>query len=246
MRPVMRVRVQLIKRNSAPMNVAVAAVGALLVTMAFSRQTRADEPGSGAQPTPADESKPSGKALLDFDFFGAQTHASQAQAIPAGQALINDPREKLLADQAQTRRWMLRVHQTLGLATWALLVATSVIGQLNYNQLYGGGGGKIKWQGPHRILVISSSTAFAATASFSLLAPTPYKKPLRFDTGLVHRIAVSAATLGMLTQIVLGWRTTHQAAAGNPNGLRDMARAHQVVGYTTLGFLTVAAAVWVF
>jgi hypothetical protein len=141
---------------------------------------------------------------------------------------------------------MLTVHQTLGITTWALMAATVIVGQLNYNQLYGGGGGSTKWQGTHRALVISSTAAFATTASFSLLAPTPYKKPLRFDTGLVHRIAVSAATLGMLTQVILGWRTTHQAQAGNPNGLRDIARAHQVVGYTTLGFLTVAAAVWVF
>jgi len=141
---------------------------------------------------------------------------------------------------------MLKTHQTLGIATWALMAATVTIGQLNYNQIYGGGGGNPKWQNPHEILVLSTSVAFAATAAFAIFAPTPYKKPLHFDTGLVHRIAVIGATLGMVTEGLLGWWTTHQANAGNPNNLRSMARTHQIVGYTTFGFLTVAGTVWVF
>ena len=141
---------------------------------------------------------------------------------------------------------MLKTHQTLGIATWALLAGTVTIGQLNYNQLYGGRGGSRKWQTPHQILVLSTSVAFAATAAFAIFAPTPYKKPLRFDTGLIHRIAVIGATLGMLTEGVLGWWTTHQASAGNPNNLRAMARTHQIVGYTTFGLLTIAGTVWVF
>jgi cytochrome b561 len=177
---------------------------------------------------------------LDFDFFGGQSAApSEGGQVP----LAAEPD---LAKEVQTRRWMLKVHQTLGITTWLSMLATVIVGQLNYNQLYGGGGGSNKWQNPHRALVISTSTLFAATATFSLLAPTPYKKPLRFDTGLVHRIAVIGATLGMVTEVVLGWITTHQADAGNPHNLRTMAKAHQIVGYSTLGFLTIAGTVWVF
>lgn len=141
---------------------------------------------------------------------------------------------------------MLTVHQTLGITTWALLAATSVVGQLNYQELYGGGGGSTKWQTPHRWLVVSASTAFAATGAFALLAPSPYDRPLRFDTALIHRIAVIGATAGMLTQAVLGWTTARRAEAGNPNSLGQYARAHQVLGYTTFGLLTVAGAVWLF
>jgi hypothetical protein len=141
---------------------------------------------------------------------------------------------------------MLKTHQTLGIATWLLMAGTVTIGQLNYNQLYGGGGESTKWQTPHQILVLSTSVAFAATAAFAIFAPTPYKKPMRFDTGLVHRIAVIGATLGMVTEGVLGWWTTHQANAGNPNNLRTMARTHQIVGYSTFGFLTIAGTVWLF
>lgn len=184
---------------------------------------------------------------LDFDFFGAQPGAG-GESKPG---LKLSTEEADLADQARTRRWMLKAHQTLGIATWLALVATVTVGQLNYNKLYGGGGGSgnsadNKWQTPHRALVISTSALFAATATFALLAPTPYKKPLRLDTGLIHRIAVIGATAGMLTEAVLGWITTHQADAGNPHNLRTMARTHQIVGYTTLGFLTIAGTVWLF
>ncbi len=141
---------------------------------------------------------------------------------------------------------MLIVHQTLGITTWAAMLATVVIGQLNYNELWGGGSGSPKWQTPHRALVITTSALFATTGAFSLLAPTPYKRPLRFDTGLVHRIAVIGATAGMVAEGFLGWITTHQADAGNPHNAKTLAQTHQIIGYTTFGFLTVAGAVWLF
>jgi len=193
----------------------------------------------------AAESKPAeAKQPLDFDFFGDKAAKAEAGEAAGESPGLAAEREQ----QSQTRRWMLKTHQTLGITTWALMAATVTIGQLNYNQLYGGGGGSNanKWQGTHQILVLSTSVAFAATAAFAIFAPTPYKKPLHFDTGLVHRIAVIGATLGMVTEGLLGWWTTHQANAGNPNNLRSMARMHQIVGYTTFGFLTIAGTVWVF
>jgi hypothetical protein len=187
---------------------------------------------------PAEDKPAVAKQPLDFDFFGDKAAGGEA----AGESPdLAAEREQ----QSQTRRWMLKTHQTLGITTWALMAATVTVGQLNYNQLYGGGGSN-KWQGTHQILVLSTSVAFAAAATFAIFAPTPYKKPLHFDSGLVHRIAVIGATLGMVTEGLLGWWTTHQANAGNPNNLRSMARIHQIVGYTTFGFLTIAGTVWVF
>jgi len=204
-------------------------------------------PGTDESAPTADETKPSaeqpaaGKATLDFDFFGGPAGA----AGPGQPHLTVDPAAADIEAKSQRRRWMLRVHQTLGITTWALLASTVIIGQLNYNQLWGGGGGSQKYQTPHRWLVISTSVAFATTAGFSLLAPKPYDKPLRFDTGLIHRIAVIGATLGMVSEGVLGWVTTHEAQAGNPHS-RTLARTHQIIGYSTLGLLTVAGVVWVF
>lgn len=202
-------------------------------------------------PVPAKPSKPAAKAAagknggaegssMDFNFFADSPG-------PSGPAGVDVSPEALeLKHSGETRRWMLTTHQTLGIATWILMAATVTIGQLNYNQLYGGGGGSTKWQNPHEYLVAATTAAFVATGAFALFAPSPYKKPLRFDTGLVHRLAVAGATLGMLTEVFLGWWTTHQANSGNPNNLRTMARTHQVVGWSTFGFLTVAGAVWIF
>jgi hypothetical protein len=202
-----------------------------------SKRPAEEEPASSGDQGP-DAKKPA----LDFDFFGGQPGGSvqSGEGAPTGALTLDVER------QERTRRWMLKTHQTLGITTWLAMVATVTIGQLNYNQLYGDGGGKNTWQTPHRALVITTSALFAATATFSILAPTPHKKPLQFDTGLVHRIAVIGATLGMVAEGVLGWITTHQADSGNPHNLKAMAQAHQIVGYTTLGFLTIAGAVWVF
>jgi len=237
-----------------------ALVGLSLAVALPSREACAEEQGStsaepsppgeetaaspGAAPTAASGEPAAAKPGLDFDFFGGAQAGKEASAqeVPSAPDALGDA----LAAKAHTRRWMLRAHQTLGLATWALMVGTVVVGQLNYNQLYGGGGGSLKWQTPHRVLLLSTAIAYAAAASFAIIAPTPFKKPLRFDTGLIHRIAVSAATLGMVTQMVLGWVTTRRADAGNPHDLSTLARTHQVVGYATLGCLTVAGMVWVF
>ncbi len=184
---------------------------------------------------------PAGDAKnLDFNFFAGEGDAGAK----AGTASTRDP--AAVAAKAATRRWMLKVHQTLGLVTWALMAATVTVGQLNYNQLYGGGGGSTKWQGPHAALVVATTLSFAGTGAFAIFAPQPYPKPLKLDTGLVHRIAVAGATLGMVSELVLGLATRRRAEAGNPRSLAALARTHQIIGYSTFGLLTVAATVWVF
>jgi hypothetical protein len=209
-------------------------------TPAASKQDSA-EPLSTGSGNKAVLPKPGAAASdLGFDFFAA----TDSDAQHAGTNLEFDPDKT--AAKAATRRWMLKTHQILGITTWLLLGSAVVVGQLNYNQLYGGGGGSNEWQTPHRYLVLSASTAFAATGAFAIFAPTPYDRPLHFDTSLVHRLAAAGATLGMLTEIVLGITTANRANAGNPRDLKTLATAHQIIGYSTFGLLTVAGAVWVF
>ena len=50
----------------------------------------------------------------------------------------------------------------------------------------------------------------------------------------------------MVTQVVLGFITGRNADAGNPTHVQSYAKAHQIIGYGTLGFMTTAAAVWLF
>ena len=198
------------------------------------QETPATTPAEGGGPA----ATASGK--LDFDFFAAESPGS-----PALQAPLVEPDPNFEA-RVHARRWMLKAHQALGLATWTLMAATVTVGQLNYNQEYGGGGGSRKWQTTHTYLVMTTSAAFLGTGALSILAPKPYPKPLRFDTALLHRIAVTGATLGMLTEIGLGLFTHYRAQAGNPHDLHALARTHQVVGYSTFGLLTIAATVWIF
>lgn len=173
---------------------------------------------------------------MDFDFFAGENQPDQGVSRNADE----------VEARASRRRWMLKVHQTLGLATWALMAATVTVGQLNYNSIYGGGTHSTKWHDPHAALVASTTLAFAGTGAFALLAPKPYDRPLKLDTGLVHRIAVIGATLGMVSEMVLGIVTHRRAEAGNPRSLKTLARAHQIIGYSTFGCLTVAATVWLF
>lgn len=187
-------------------------------------------------PALAEAAKTPANPALDFNLFD---ESGSAPATAPGDA-------DAIAAKALTRRSRLRTHQILGTITWTLMAATAVIGQLNYNDTYGGGQGSGRWLMPHRILSYSTAAAFATTATFALLAPQPYRKPLSLDTALVHRIAVIGASAGMVTQVVLGFITARQAQAGNDRNLKTMAKTHLAVGYTTLGFMTVAGAVWMF
>jgi len=185
-----------------------------------------------AAPAPAADSKPAG---LNFEFFE-----------PGGAGTTNDAKDSEISLLSKKRRHRLEMHQLLGLTTWAFMGASCVIGQLNYNDLYGGGSGRGNYMMPHRLLVYSSTILFGVTAAYALFAPQPYKKPLKFDTGLIHRIAAIGATAGILTEVVLGFITARSADSGNPDGLKRMATIHDVVGWTTFGFMTAAGTAWLF
>jgi len=192
-------------------------------------------PLPSAAPAPAPADKPAG---LDFQFFEPD-NASTSGADSAA-------RSSEISELSKKRRHRLETHQFLGLTTWAFMAASCIVGQLNYNDLYGGGSGRGSYLMPHRLLVYSTTGLFAATGIYALLAPQPYKKPLQFDTGLVHRIAAIGATAGMVAQVVLGFITARTADSGNGSGLKDMAKVHDVVGWTTFGFMTAAGTAWLF
>lgn len=169
---------------------------------------------------------------MDFDLL----EPSEAAEAPR---LVDPALEKAIAQ----RRTMLSLHQAVGLATLTGLAATVVVGQLHFNDRYRGGGDTGRYDVLHTGLVIGTTTLFVGTGLLGLLAPTPFKKELRLDTITLHKIFVSLATVGMLTQVALG------IATGNLEGKLsqvDLATAHQVVGYATLGALSAGALMIVF
>jgi hypothetical protein len=139
-------------------------------------------------------------------------------------------REQRIQSSLHTRRSMLQLHQIAGLATVAAMGTTVVLGQLNYDDKYGGGGDTGRYKSAHSIAAYSTAGIFAAGGLLALFAPSPFDKPVRLDTATLHKVSMAVATAGMVTQIVLG------IATGGREGTiaqRDLALAHQIVGYTT-------------
>jgi hypothetical protein len=187
-------------------------------------------------PAPAAVTPQTG-STANFDFFSDAT-ASVAKSSPADERLV---------ESAAKRRRMLKTHQALGLTTLGLMAATTIVGQLNYSDLYSphhAGTGNYIW--PHRLLAYSTALSFGAAGGFALLSPESTDEHPGFDTTDMHKIFVGGATLGMLTQIGLGFVTARYAESGNPKDLSRMARYHQISGYATTGLLSAAAITWVF
>ena len=140
-------------------------------------------------------------------------------------------RQRELERQLAKRQKMLLYHQIGGFLTLGSLAATAVLGQLDYNDKYGGGGDVGTYHSWHRWTAVASTIIFAGTAALAVFAPVPAEKPAGFDTATLHKIAMTVAAAGMATQIVLGIVT---ASKEGQYSQRDFALAHQIVGYTTL------------
>jgi hypothetical protein len=176
--------------------------------------------GGAAQQQPA--SKPEAKPS-DDDFNLLAPEKKPDAAALAAQARIQG--------EARRRRTMLQLHQIGGFATLATMTATVVLGQLNYMDKYGGGGDFGTYKTAHSISAYTTAAVFTATGLLAFLAPNPFEKPLRVDTATMHKASMIVGTAGMATQIILGIAT---AGKEGTVAQRDLALAHQIVGYTTL------------
>lgn len=152
-------------------------------------------------------------------------------------------RDPAFEERVERRRTLLTVHQAAGLATWGLMGATVVVGQLNYNDLYGGGGYTQKYREAHVALASATAATFAFTGILALAAPKPYPTRPRFDTATVHKVAMGLTTLGLAGQIALGVVTHHTPTSVDQ--LR-LAQAHQALGYATFGTMTIGAVTLLF
>jgi hypothetical protein len=190
-------------------------------------------------PAPADAPKdPAAQAApsLDFDLDVAPVQSPEEAARAARRA-------EEVERQVALRRTMLELHQVVGLGMLASMAATSVVGNLNLVDRYGGGGDTGRYRLLHRGLVIGTSTLFAAGGTLGFLAPVPFEKKLRLDTATIHKALMIMATAGMVTQIVLGIVT---ASLDGRLVQVDLVTAHQVVGYVTLGASMAGAASFLF
>jgi hypothetical protein len=150
---------------------------------------------------------------------------------------------KELQRQLVLRRQMLQLHQLGGFITLGAMGATVALGQANYADKYGGGGDTRRFMVWHRWFGIGTAVVFAATGALAVFAPSPLPKPVRLDTATVHKISLAVASVGILTQIILG---PIIASKEGQLSQRDFALAHQIVGYTTLVATAAGAAALTF
>ena len=171
------------------------------------------------------EPPPPKAPALDFDLLG------DGGARPA---------DARLEREVARRRTSLQVHQALGLATLAATAATVVVGQLDFDDRFRGGGATGQYHPWHTGLAYTSAALFAAAGAAAIFAPVPYPKKLQLDTATLHKTSMAIATAGMVAEIALGIAARRSAGSLRE---RDLAAAHQVVGYVTFGALGVGAGV---
>jgi hypothetical protein len=184
-----------------------------------SKTTAKQKPRSGAP-----------KQALDFDLFNDGAASTQ--------------RNEALEEKVRQRRMMLDWHQRLGFGTLAGLALTEVVGQLQLHDKYRGGGGSERFEALHLGLALTTTALYTSVALLGVFAPEPFeKRKTGFDTATLHKILMTIATVGMLTQVGLGIYTN---AREGELDQRHFASAHQIIGYATLGSVTLGAVVLLF
>jgi hypothetical protein len=165
---------------------------------------------------------------LDFDLLGKA---------PPPKVQIDDAAMK-------QRATMLSLHQQLGLGMFGLQLATTVVGQLNYDDKYGTNPPITgQYELPHAVLAFSTLGMFAVAGTVALLAPSNPVKKEGYDRLTLHKASMAVATAGMIAQGVLG------VYANNQEGRIDqasIAQTHLVIGYLTLAAVSVAIGAIVF
>ncbi len=179
---------------------------------------------AASEPAPSPPS--TGPGSLDFDLLGA---AKPPPPID----------EKAL----HLRRTMLTAHQGLGFGLFALQLATTVVGQLNYSDRFGNGPSTGKYEQTHAVLAFATLGAFGTNALLALLAPKAAHKNEGFDRVTLHKIAMGTAAAGMIAEGVLGVYTAQREGYLNQP---SVAKAHLAIGYLTMAAVTVGVGALVF
>jgi hypothetical protein len=190
--------------------------------------TLQNEPEKPAEEPPADAGNAdAAKDALDFDLLG------EAKPPPV------PPEDRSM----RRRRQLLGLHQTAGLGLVALQVATTVMGQLNYNDRFGDAN-TARYKLPHAVLAYTTFGVFAATGALALLAPDAPSRPDRgYDRVTLHKIGMVTAAAGLAAQVALGIYTARRDGFENK---QDIGRVHLVVGYATLAAVAAGVSALVF
>ncbi|MGE0785288.1 MAG: hypothetical protein AB7S26_06355 [Sandaracinaceae bacterium] len=169
-----------------------------------------------------------------------------------------------LAAQLRQRQDVAAVHRAFGIATWVSMLATSVLGFIQYYNLYGFFSGRedtpcvtgnavfgqdqcwgTPW--PHRIGWITTTALYSATFFMSFIMPDPLNSAATNADLDLHKTLRWFHLAGMVIQVFLGLATANNwfgiDRANNYEAQQALATVHQLVGWTTLGLTTAAGLV---
>jgi len=150
--------------------------------------------------------------------------------------LLGKPKtpEKRIDDAAlKRRRTMLDLHQKIGLGLVALQAATTIAGQLNYSDKYGGRSPPVtgRYELSHSVLAYTTLGVFAVDGALALLAPGSQVKKEKWDRTTLHKVGMALAAAGMAAQGVVGiWADRREGYLDQ----KRLATTHRVIGYATL------------
>jgi cytochrome b561 len=154
---------------------------------------------------------------LDFDLLGKP----------------KPPAEKIDDAAMKRRRTMLDLHQKVGLGLVALQAATTLVGQLNYSDKYGGSSPAVtgRYELSHSVLAYTTLGVFAVNGALALLAPGSQVKKKEWDRTTLHKIGMALAAAGMAAQGAVGiWADRREGYLDQ----KKLATTHLVIGYATL------------
>lgn len=132
--------------------------------------------------------------------------------------------------ELKVRRTMLKIHQTLGIATASAMVVQGFLGSKIYNpETY-----SVKLENWHKGMATGINIGYASTALMSFTAPpgTVYRK--RFDNIKLHKALAYVHLTGMITTNVLARRMDNNYPVNK--------KLHKNVALGTFGAYTLALA----
>lgn len=211
-------------------------------------------PARGAALTLLDRELALARAAPDLRVAAAQEPAKDGAAKPASKGAAGSLDFDLLGDapkapaveedgSLRTRRKMLDLHQGFGIGLMALQVASTVTGQLNYEDKFSVDNTG-RYRATHMGVTYTNLAVFATTGAIALFAPgAKGPKPSGIGRTTIHKIGMGLATLGMIGQGILGVQTAHREGYVDQ---RSWGRKHLALGYATLAVMSIAVGAIVF
>lgn len=141
----------------------------------------------------------------------------------APKVLTNETRAKEL----KIRRTMFRIHQAMGLATAAAMVAQGLVGAKLYTNY------SDKTKQLHEGLATGLNIGYATTALMAFTSPPPFINRKKFDNIKLHKYLSYIHLTGMISTNVL---------AGKINEKPSLKPVHRAAAYTTFGAYMLAIA----